>query len=99
MSCCHRDVYRGEALKAIGELALVLPEDAYNRLDSICSIVKENLNPKKWARRVVLRRRKPSAVREALNCFTNMSCALKERFTDKIAKLCNDVRATCGGDG
>lgn len=47
MSCCHRDVYRGEALKAIGELALVLPEDAYNRLDSICSIVKENLKDRK----------------------------------------------------
>lgn len=30
-------------------------------------------------------------VKEALNCFTHMSCALKERFTDKIAKLCNDV--------
>ena len=42
--------------------------------------------------------RKPSAVREALNCFTNMSCALKERFTDKIAKLCNDVSEACGGD-
>lgn len=30
-------------------------------------------------------------MREALSCFTSMSCALKERFTDKIAKLCNDV--------
>ena len=50
MSCCHRDTYRREALKAIGELAMVLPDDAYNRLDSICAVVKENLNPKKWGR-------------------------------------------------
>ena len=40
MSCCHRDTYRREALKAIGELAMVLPDDAYNRLDSICAVVR-----------------------------------------------------------
>ena len=96
MSCCHRDTYRREALKAIGELAMVLPDDAYNRLDSICAVVYENLNPKKYGEYLQITNRKPGAVREALNCFTHMSCALKERFTDKIAKLCNDV-AVCGG--
>jgi len=44
MSCIHRDAYRGEALKAVGELALVIPDDAYSRLDVICSIIKESLN-------------------------------------------------------
>lgn len=44
MSCMHRDTYRGEALKAVGELALVIPDDAYSRLDVICSIIKESLN-------------------------------------------------------
>lgn len=98
MSCCHRDTYRREALKAIGELAMVLPDDAYNRLDSICAVVKENLNPKKWGSWGPITNRKPGAVREALNCFTHMSCALKERFTDKIAKLCNDVAVLRGGE-
>lgn len=30
-------------------------------------------------------------IKEALDCFTNLSCALKERFTDRITRLCNDV--------
>ena len=35
---------RGEALKAIGALALVVPDDAYSRLDIICAAIKESLN-------------------------------------------------------
>ena len=30
-------------------------------------------------------------IKEALDCFTNLSCALKERFTERITRLCNDV--------
>ena len=41
---------RGEALKAIGALALVVPDDAYSRLDIICGAIKESLNSFRWAR-------------------------------------------------
>lgn len=47
MSCTHRENFRGEALKAIGQLALVLPDDTVNRLDDICNVIKECLNSKK----------------------------------------------------
>ena len=44
MQCTMKDVYRGEALKAVGQIALVIPDDAYSRLDSICNVIKESLN-------------------------------------------------------
>ena len=47
MSCTHRENFRGEALKAIGQLALVLPDDAMNRLDDVCNLIKDCLNVKK----------------------------------------------------
>lgn len=93
MSCTHRENYRGEALKAIGQLALVLPDDTVNRLDDICNVIKECLNSKKsvfWLFLISRKTRYP-CVKEALDCFTNLSCALKERFTDRITRLCNDV--------
>ena len=41
--------------------------------------------------RMITYRRSNNNVKEALNCFTSISRALKERFIDKIARLCNDV--------
>ena len=49
LSCLQKDTYRGEALKAIGALALVVPDDAYSRLDIICGAIKESLNSFRWA--------------------------------------------------
>ena len=48
MTCTHRENYRGKALKSIGELAIVLPDDAMSRLDDICKVIKECLNAKKF---------------------------------------------------
>lgn len=93
MSCTHRENYRGVALKAIGQLALVLPDDAMNRLDDICNLIRECLNAKKLVliRGIMNRKTRYPCVKDALVCFTNLSCALKERFTDRITRLCNDL--------
>ena len=47
MACTARDTYRGDALKAVGELAMVLPEDAYLRINEIVDLIKENLVSKR----------------------------------------------------
>lgn len=93
MSCTHRDNFRGEALKAIGQLAKVLPDDTMSRLDDICNVIRECLISKKLDSSILVMYRKTRfpCVKEALDCFTNLSCALKERFTDRITRLCNDV--------
>lgn len=44
MQCMTKDAYCGEALKAVGQMALVVPDDAYSRLDPICAVIKESLN-------------------------------------------------------
>ena len=33
----------------LGALALVVPDDAYSRLDIICGAIKESLNSFRWA--------------------------------------------------
>lgn len=98
MGCTHRDAYRGDALRAVGELAMVLPDDAYSRLNDIIDVIKENLVPKRCAQYKVLIDRKMDHVEDALNCFTHMSCALKGRFTDKISSLCQDVQFLLSSD-
>lgn len=91
MACTARDTYRGDALKAVGELAMVLPEDAYLRINEIVDLIKENLVSKRSNSIEGLIARRGDNVKDALDCFTHMSCALKEQFTDKISYLCKDV--------
>lgn len=92
MACTTRETYRGDALKAVGELAMVLPDDAYLRINEIVDVIKENLVPRRCDLVWNLIDRRGDNVKDALDCFTHMSCALKERFTDKISLLCKDVR-------